>query len=144
MPNLFVLEAFPRQDLKVETVLLTDCKATWGQKSELTYMLLKAVFLYMIPLFFMSVAYYQIVKVLWSQEIPGHNESSYQPAAHRRPTYSTRSSYFRGTACQSRVIANNDGAYKFSINHCFFYPFISLYLIITISQIFNESISLFY
>ncbi|XP_048006735.1 orexin/Hypocretin receptor type 1-like [Leguminivora glycinivorella] len=53
-----------------------QCSAKWSDESELNWNIIKAVFLYTLPLFLMMIAYCQIVRVLWrSDNIPGHSES---------------------------------------------------------------------
>ncbi|XP_063369698.1 orexin/Hypocretin receptor type 1-like [Cydia amplana] len=53
-----------------------QCSAKWSDESELNWSIIKAVFLYTLPLFLMMIAYCQIVRVLWrSDNIPGHSES---------------------------------------------------------------------
>lgn len=54
-------------------ILFTQCEISWSQKSQVTFTIMKLIFLYTGPLIFMSVAYWQIVKVLWKSDIPGHN-----------------------------------------------------------------------
>ena len=76
IPELMVLQTQRRQDLKVDTHFFTQCGSSWSERSELTFHVLKAVLLYTVPLVFMSVAYCQIVRVLWrSDNIPGHTET---------------------------------------------------------------------
>jgi hypocretin (orexin) receptor 2 len=77
IPELMVLQTKPRKDLRIETHLFTQCVPTWSDRSEMTFHVMKAVLLYTLPLIFMSVAYCQIVRVLWrSDNIPGHTEST--------------------------------------------------------------------
>jgi hypocretin (orexin) receptor 2 len=71
-----VLHTQRRNDLHVDTHFFTQCESSWSERSELTFHVLKAVLLYAVPLTFMSVAYCQIVRVLWrSDNIPGHTET---------------------------------------------------------------------
>jgi hypothetical protein len=71
-----VLQTQHSKELRVETLYFTQCGSSWSERSELTFHILKAVLLYTVPLVFMSVAYCQIVMVLWrSDNIPGHTET---------------------------------------------------------------------
>ncbi|XP_066904711.1 orexin receptor type 2 isoform X2 [Halyomorpha halys] len=72
LPEMITLTTFSRDDLRIETILFTQCEASWDQSLEQTFSAVKIGFLYVLPLLFMSVAYFQIVKVLWSSDnIPG-------------------------------------------------------------------------
>ncbi|OAD62416.1 Orexin receptor type 2 [Eufriesea mexicana] len=73
IPDLVVLHTVPPTHIKVNTILFTQCDISWSQKSQITFTIMKLIFLYTGPLIFMSVAYWQIVKVLWRSDIPGHN-----------------------------------------------------------------------
>ncbi|CAK9821037.1 Orexin receptor type 2 [Anthophora plagiata] len=73
IPDLVVLHIVPPEHLKVKTILFTQCAISWSQSSQVTFTVVKLIFLYTGPLLFMSVAYWQIVRVLWSSDIPGHN-----------------------------------------------------------------------
>ncbi|GFG31150.1 hypothetical protein Cfor_08623, partial [Coptotermes formosanus] len=76
IPELMVLQTQHSKELRVETLYFTQCGSSWSERSELTFHILKAVLLYTVPLVFMSVAYCQIVMVLWrSDNIPGHTET---------------------------------------------------------------------
>nr|CAD7443473.1 unnamed protein product [Timema bartmani] len=76
IPELIVLKTQGRSGLKVDTHYFTQCLPTWSNKSEMTFTVIKTVALYTVPLLFMTVAYCQIVKVLWrSDNIPGHTET---------------------------------------------------------------------
>ncbi|KZC09016.1 PREDICTED: orexin receptor type 1-like [Dufourea novaeangliae] len=72
IPDLVVLRTVPTH-IKVETVLFTQCNMSWSPESQVTFTVVKLIFLYTGPLIFMSVAYWQIVRVLWKSDIPGHN-----------------------------------------------------------------------
>jgi hypocretin (orexin) receptor 2 len=71
-----VLQTERKKELRVDTHFFTQCSSSWSDRSEVTFHVLKAVLLYTVPLIFMSVAYCQIVRVLWrSDNIPGHTET---------------------------------------------------------------------
>lgn len=75
IPELLVLEAIEKTK-RVSSIYLTQCEALWSQESETIYQIAKTIILYILPLLLMSVAYYQIVRVLWkSDNIPGHTET---------------------------------------------------------------------
>ncbi|XP_076296732.1 orexin receptor type 2 isoform X2 [Lasioglossum baleicum] len=73
IPDLVVLHTVPRTDIRVQTILFTQCEISWNNESQITFTVVKLIFLYTGPLIFMSVAYLQIVRVLWRNDIPGHN-----------------------------------------------------------------------
>ncbi|GLG94198.1 Tachykinin-like peptides receptor 86C [Gryllus bimaculatus] len=77
VPELVVLEAVRKDDWSLDTILLTQCVAHWRDDAEMTFTIVKSMLLYTCPLVFMSVAYCQIVRVLWkSDNIPGHTETA--------------------------------------------------------------------
>ncbi|XP_012152840.1 orexin receptor type 2 isoform X3 [Megachile rotundata] len=73
IPDLIALHTFPPTHIRVKTILFTQCATSWSQRSQITFTIVKLIFLYTGPLIFMSVAYWQIVRVLWRSDIPGHN-----------------------------------------------------------------------
>lgn len=76
IPELVVLDTFQRKDFPVQVPYFTQCEATWSEREETIYQILKMILLYTVPLLFMSIAYCQIVRVLWtSDNIPGHTET---------------------------------------------------------------------
>ncbi|XP_003690070.1 orexin receptor type 2-like isoform X2 [Apis florea] len=75
IPDLVVLHTVPTH-IKIKSILFTQCGISWSQKNQVIFIIVKLIFLYTGPLIFMSVAYWQIVKVLWKSDIPGHNLSS--------------------------------------------------------------------
>uniref|UniRef100_A0A182YI09 G-protein coupled receptors family 1 profile domain-containing protein n=1 Tax=Anopheles stephensi TaxID=30069 RepID=A0A182YI09_ANOST len=79
LPEFLVLTT-RRKKLRFDIKLFTQCVATWDNETEKTFYIFKFVLLYTLPLLFMTVAYFQIVRVLWrSDTIPGHRESRNQP-----------------------------------------------------------------
>ncbi|XP_054275425.1 orexin receptor type 2-like [Macrosteles quadrilineatus] len=75
IPELIVLTTV-KKELKVDVIYFTQCVPSWSYQAEMTFNTLKIVLLYTFPLLFMSVAYWQIVRVLWkSDNIPGHSET---------------------------------------------------------------------
>ncbi|XP_041975381.1 orexin receptor type 1-like [Aricia agestis] len=75
-PEIVVLTTVQLVPLRFNLQYLMQCAATWSPTSELVWHIVKAVFLYTIPLILMTVAYHQIVRVLWSAEkIPGQAET---------------------------------------------------------------------
>nr|XP_018905595.1 PREDICTED: orexin receptor type 1-like isoform X1 [Bemisia tabaci] len=75
-PELYVLETRPSRQMTMDLVYFTQCEPTWSDEWETGYQIAKIVLLYTLPLLFMTVAYYQIIKVLWrSDNIPGHQET---------------------------------------------------------------------
>lgn len=49
----------------MNTIYFTQCQPNWGDVTELYSQLVKFALLYALPLLFISVTYYQIVRVLW-------------------------------------------------------------------------------
>ncbi|XP_076629808.1 orexin receptor type 2 isoform X1 [Colletes latitarsis] len=72
IPDLVVLHVIVPEG-NPDAILGRDCDVSWSKNSQLTFVIAKFIFLYAGPLLFMSVAYWQIVKVLWKNNIPGHN-----------------------------------------------------------------------
>ncbi|XP_029673370.1 orexin receptor type 2-like [Formica exsecta] len=75
IPELLVLHIIPSNS-RVQTILFTQCVWSWSQESQATFTIVKLIFLYTVPLLFMSMTYWQIVRVLWRSDIPGHNLST--------------------------------------------------------------------
>ncbi|KAG7213895.1 hypothetical protein KM043_003099 [Ampulex compressa] len=76
IPDLLVLRTVPPKHIRVKTVLFTQCASSWSPESQTTFTIVKLILLYTGPLIFMSVAYCQIIRVLWRGDIPGHNLST--------------------------------------------------------------------
>lgn len=72
IPDLVVLETFPATT-KVVTILFTRCDISGSKDIQVTITIVRIIFLYTGPLIFMTVAYWQIVQVLWRTHIPGHS-----------------------------------------------------------------------
>lgn len=73
LPELWVLDTEPYPKAKGELVF-TQCKPTWDLKtSQFFFLVLKLLILYAGPLIFMSIAYYQIIRVLSKSNIPRHS-----------------------------------------------------------------------
>ena len=64
IPELIVLETRPRGSLKVETIYFTQCQPHWDDETDLINQLVKFGLLYTLPLLFITVTYFQIVRVL--------------------------------------------------------------------------------
>lgn len=74
IPELIVLKttAPELKDKDFKTVYFTRCEPNWSIETDVVYIILRTLILYAVPLIFMSFAYYQIVRVLWSTDsIPG-------------------------------------------------------------------------
>ncbi|KAI5641248.1 7 transmembrane receptor (rhodopsin family) domain-containing protein [Phthorimaea operculella] len=76
IPEFIVLQVRPRVQLRFNIEYFMQCESTWDDESDLKWHVIKALFLYTFPLLLMTIAYCQIVRVLWrSDNIPGHMES---------------------------------------------------------------------
>ncbi|XP_066601230.1 orexin/Hypocretin receptor type 1-like [Prorops nasuta] len=77
-PELLVLSTYKPKKAEIDdTILLTQCGYVgWAPNTVATFLIIKFIVLYIGPLLFMSVAYWQIVRVLWRNNIPGHNLST--------------------------------------------------------------------
>lgn len=64
IPEMIYVTTIPTVD-EVDTVLLTQCAPTWSTETDTIFVILKMVLFYLIPLLFMSIAYLQIIRVLW-------------------------------------------------------------------------------
>ncbi|KAF6215130.1 hypothetical protein GE061_009880 [Apolygus lucorum] len=74
IPELITLRTTQRH-LNIETIVFTQCMPAWSDTTERHYQVIKSVVLYFLPLGVTSIAYLQIVRVLWrSGNIPGHVE----------------------------------------------------------------------
>ncbi|XP_054003912.1 orexin receptor type 2-like [Hylaeus anthracinus] len=73
IPELVVLHVTPPRHLRVKMIVFTQCSISWSSESQITFTVIKLIFHYIGPLIFMSVAYWQIIRVLWRNNIPGHN-----------------------------------------------------------------------
>lgn len=83
IPDLIVLETRQNRELRVDTIYFMQCTQSWGRDSELIFLIFKILFLYTLPLVFMTVTYWQIVRVLWkSDNIPGHQETKKSTPKH--------------------------------------------------------------
>ncbi|XP_068893485.1 orexin/Hypocretin receptor type 1-like isoform X2 [Tenebrio molitor] len=70
IPEMIYVTTIP-QVVEIDTVLLTQCAPTWSMETDTIFVILKMVMFYLIPLLFMSVAYLQIIRVLWkSGDVP--------------------------------------------------------------------------
>ncbi|ODM94517.1 Orexin receptor type 2 [Orchesella cincta] len=70
IPELIGMETQPT--VPANTIYLTTCTPNWSMEVDIMYVILRTLILYAVPLMFMSFAYYQIVRVLWSTaSIPG-------------------------------------------------------------------------
>ncbi|CAG9570620.1 unnamed protein product [Danaus chrysippus] len=75
IPEFVILEVQANIELRFNQQYFMQCTYTWSEESELTWHIIRALFLYTFPLMLMMVAYCQIVRVLWrSDNIPGHRE----------------------------------------------------------------------
>ncbi|KAJ0171628.1 hypothetical protein K1T71_013178 [Dendrolimus kikuchii] len=75
-PELIILTTEKSVPLRFELEYLVQCVATWSPRSDLVWHIIKVFIIYTIPLLLMTVAYHQIVKVLWkSDKIPGQAET---------------------------------------------------------------------
>ncbi|VVD00051.1 unnamed protein product, partial [Leptidea sinapis] len=90
-PELVVLTTVKTVPLRFNLEYLVQCTATWSPTSDLVWHIIKVVFIYTIPLLLMTVAYHQIVRVLWSSEkIPGQAETTKLACAEQTQLRSRR------------------------------------------------------
>ncbi|CAH0596869.1 unnamed protein product [Chrysodeixis includens] len=76
-PEIIVLTTEKSVPLRFELEYLVQCIATWSPQTDLVWHIIKVIFIYTLPLLLMTVAYHQIVKVLWrSEKIPGQAETT--------------------------------------------------------------------
>ncbi|XP_031622005.1 uncharacterized protein LOC116340015 isoform X2 [Contarinia nasturtii] len=72
----FINSRTKKTELRFNIDLFTQCVSTWDKNTEKNVVIARFVLLYLAPLFFMSIAYFKIIRVLWkSDTIPGHRES---------------------------------------------------------------------
>ncbi|XP_044745570.1 orexin receptor type 1-like [Coccinella septempunctata] len=65
LPEMIYSTTKPREGLGFETVYFTQCKPSWSIQTDTYFTIVRMIFSYAFPLLFMSVAYIQIIKVLW-------------------------------------------------------------------------------
>ncbi|XP_008217710.1 orexin receptor type 2 isoform X2 [Nasonia vitripennis] len=76
IPDLLVFYTHQDRKLHGKTILFTQCLPSWSRENQIAFNIIKLILLYTGPLMFMSFAYCQIVRVLWRNDIPGHNLST--------------------------------------------------------------------
>ncbi|XP_014604844.1 PREDICTED: orexin receptor type 2-like isoform X1 [Polistes canadensis] len=74
IPDIIVLHTAPSGS-KVKTIIYTQCKSSLSHKDQTLLWAIKLTLFYIVPLIFMTIAYRQIIRVLWRSDIPGHNLS---------------------------------------------------------------------
>ncbi|CAG9563420.1 unnamed protein product [Danaus chrysippus] len=75
IPEFVILEVQTNIELRFHQQYFMQCTYGWSEEGELTWQLIRALFLYTLPLMLMMVAYWQIVRVLWrSDNISGQIE----------------------------------------------------------------------
>ncbi|GAB0095136.1 orexin receptor type 2 isoform X1 [Sergentomyia squamirostris] len=75
IPEFLTLTTQHKQ-LRFGSTLFTQCVAQWDNDTEKNFHIARFIMLYTFPLIVMTIAYFQIVRVLWkSDTIPGHRES---------------------------------------------------------------------
>ncbi|XP_034826661.1 orexin/Hypocretin receptor type 1-like [Maniola hyperantus] len=90
-PELVVLTTVKMVPLRFDLEYLVQCTAIWSSTSDLVWHIIKVVFIYTIPLLLMTVAYHQIVRVLWSSEkIPGQADTTKLASAEQTQLRSRR------------------------------------------------------
>ncbi|KAF2880272.1 hypothetical protein ILUMI_25895, partial [Ignelater luminosus] len=62
IPELVVYRTKPYNEI---TIYFTQCEPSWSVEKDRTWIVLKMILLYAIPLIFMTIAYCQIIRVLW-------------------------------------------------------------------------------
>lgn len=111
LPELIYLNI--QDTLEIKSIIYFDtCVPTWGPDYESIFQGAKFILLYFLPLGLMSIAYYQIVRVLWkSDNIPGHSEvEKFNPEAEingrtRRLTIGTTNS-----TTESQIVSRRKAA----------------------------------
>lgn len=74
IPEAVYLQTFPKEELQeIDAIYFTQCGPNWSTEAETIFRLVTMAFLYAVPLAFMSIAYIQIIRVLWkSGHTPNH------------------------------------------------------------------------
>ncbi|KAL7032312.1 hypothetical protein ACKWTF_007283 [Chironomus riparius] len=84
LPEFVELHVVKKQ-LRFDIELFAQCVTSWNAEEEKRFTIIKVIFLFTLPLFLMTIAYCQIVRVLWrSDTIPGHNHLKTQKVASYR------------------------------------------------------------
>ena len=105
IPELVVLHTKPREGVQVDTILFTQCVPGWSGVADMTYSIFRIVLLYCLPLVFMTFAYVQIGRVLWSSNtIPGMESTGRRPTT----TVSNGNTHVQYTArCKFNINSSN-------------------------------------
>lgn len=82
LPEALDLQVVPSFYAEFGMPYFTDCRTSWDDSTQQIYQIMIVSFLFIIPFLLMSVAYYQIAKVLWIRHIPGSAERSSSPTAN--------------------------------------------------------------
>ncbi|KAJ2940899.1 hypothetical protein O0L34_g10160 [Tuta absoluta] len=110
IPEFIVLQVRPRVQLRFNIEYFMQCESTWDDESDLKWHVIKALFLYTFPLLLMTIAYCQIVRVLWrSDNIPGHMESHTLCASSRQSNCKHGLSSNRRTVPSIHANASTEG-----------------------------------
>ncbi|XP_074604426.1 orexin/Hypocretin receptor type 1-like isoform X1 [Brevipalpus obovatus] len=104
-PELFYFAEKQNQELEIFNDF-RQCDYMWSQETHQVYQVLVATFLYILPICFMSIAYYRIALVLWDKNIPGTTETT---------TYSA-DSYNNPTALNSTMISTRSRTLSVKMN----------------------------
>ena len=51
--------------LQIDTIYFTQCAPSWSIDTDTSWTVLKTILLYAVPLLFMTVTYFLIIRVLW-------------------------------------------------------------------------------
>lgn len=91
MPDVIALDTMKNPTIRIETHYFTDCGYTWSENNTRIYQLCIVVILFVVPFILMSVAYYQIILVLWNKNIPGSSETQFVGESNPNPLVATTS-----------------------------------------------------
>lgn len=62
----------PYEKLGIKTIYFTQCEPDWSKETDTIFTFVKMILSYVLPLLLMSIAYIQIIKVLWKSGSASH------------------------------------------------------------------------
>jgi len=105
IPDAISLQAqnfhFPKNDPCIQDDILWDlttCVPTWSESVDFSFTIVKGIVLYTLPLIFMSIGYYFIVKTLWRRNNIPHMDTTDTTSSAQLQLQSTTSSAGSGNA----------------------------------------------
>ncbi|XP_065571087.1 orexin receptor type 2-like isoform X2 [Artemia franciscana] len=107
IPDLVIMSTVQLRVKRPNTIYLTECNPTWSNESEKIHQFLRLVFLYLVPLVFMTFAYIQIFRVLWNS---GDNITQPASDSHHRSVHEKSLSANTNSTVESQLRSRKKAA----------------------------------